>query len=321
MTMVGAQVCDGWNIACAEAPCGDEYLTIAVGTRTMVDGFALWATGDGLHDPKKMSLHAADNITGPWRTIASFAGAANTTTPQVFAFAATFAKYFRWVIHSRHSQFHSSHVKEIQLRAAVNSTPAGYLPNHATSQNDSVVVSSTGAESGSEAWKVADGKVAFRAVAPGHINQFVGEGWNAGGTDSKGANYLVFDLRKSMNIVGFAMYSVGDVTHDPNECHLQISNGFSKNKNWTTVGTFYGKAGFDGLQEFSGFRATSRFWRFYIASTHVPRYHQSMIKVSASCHIRHDCVDCFAWLPPHSNVCATLDCAAYVYRRFTSSRL
>ena len=244
----------------------------------MIDGFALWSVGDGVHDPNNMSLQVGTNTTGPWRTIASFQGTANVSTVQTFDFAGIFANFFRLIIHNRHSGL-QSYVQEVQLRAAL-STPVGYLPNLATSKNDSSVVSSTGAEEGCDAWKAADGKIAFRAVAPGGINQFVGEGWNAAGTDDKGGLYLVFDLKTQTEIIGFAMYSAGDVTHDPDECRLQALMGPYWGVNWTTIATFRGQAGFDGLQEFSGFKATSRYWRFYIASTHVPRYQQAFVKVS-----------------------------------------
>ena len=84
-------------------------------------------------------------------------------------------------------------------------------------------------------------------VPPGNINELVGEGWNAGGTDSKGANYAVFDLRKDMHIIGFAVYSAGDVTHDPNE--IQIHTSSSASGPWNTVVTVNGKAGADGLRQ------------------------------------------------------------------------
>ena len=113
----------------------------------------------------------------------------------------------------------------------------------------------------SEAWKIADGKVVLRIVPPGSINKLVGEGWNAGGTDAKGGQYAVFDLGRGMHIVGFAIYSVGDVTHDPDEIQIQTSTQASGGGKWTTVATVHGGAGDDGLQEFGGFSATSRYWR------------------------------------------------------------
>ena len=112
-----------------------------------------------------------------------------------------------------------------------------------------------------EAWKIADGKVVLRIVPPGSINKLVGEGWNAGGTDAKGGQYAVFDLGRGMHIVGFAIYSVGDVTHDPDEIQIQTSAQASGSSKWTTVATVHGGAGDDGLQEFGGFSATSRYWR------------------------------------------------------------
>jgi len=129
-----------------------------------------------------------------------------------------------------------------------------------------------------EAWKIAEGQEALRNVPPGSINKLVGEGWNAGGTDAKGGQYAVFDLGRGVHIVGFAIYSVGDVTHDPDEIQIQTSAQASGGGKWTTVATVHGGAGDDGLQEFGGFSATSRYWRLYIASTHKPQYHQAMVK-------------------------------------------
>jgi hypothetical protein len=273
---IGEQVCEGWNIACTTRPCGEEQLTVDLGSPAMIDGLAFWSIGDGVHDAKNMSLQAGHNLTSPFRAVASFSGVANRSTVQVFGFPATFAQYFRLLIHTRYTH-NQACVREIQLRAAV-SAPEGYLPNHATNANDSIVVSSTGAEAGCDAWKIADGRVVFRSVSEPSINKLVGEGWNAQGTDGHGANYVIFDLGKRIHIVGLAFYSIGDRIHDPGLCHIQTTSLSWKDGNWTTVASFHGEAGYPGLQEFPTFSFVGRYWRFYIANTHVPRYHQAIVK-------------------------------------------
>jgi hypothetical protein len=89
-----------------------------------------------------------------------------------------------------------------------------------------------------------------------------GKGFNAS-TGFSQVDWVSFDFGEQKLITKFAIYSLGDVTHDPKVFDLQISED---NESWKTIVSFVGKPGTAKRQEFVGFRAKSRYWKWKILS-------------------------------------------------------
>jgi hypothetical protein len=66
--------CEGWNPFPGPSTGSPEYITFDLQECVQVDGFALWSTGDGVHDAAEMTLQRSDDGVGAWHTVARFNG-------------------------------------------------------------------------------------------------------------------------------------------------------------------------------------------------------------------------------------------------------
>jgi hypothetical protein len=120
----GGDVCEGYD-----GDSGVEQIVFDFGDCVRVDGFALWAVGDNVHDPHTMSLAVANSTdagAAAWVTVHAFVGAANTSERQAFDFSAAAAavarssRFWRWTIVDRccgRPQY-QAYVREVQFRAS-----------------------------------------------------------------------------------------------------------------------------------------------------------------------------------------------------------
>lgn len=131
-----------------------SWLVFDFNRSVSLDGFRLYSSGDGVHDPSKFYLQAASADSAPgavtWDSIVGhFVGAKGTAAPQEFAFPATTARIWRWVITEvvptalcspdLHCQ---PDVAEVEFREAGSKN---FTVNSGTA-DDSLVISSSSAE-------------------------------------------------------------------------------------------------------------------------------------------------------------------------------
>ena len=111
---------DGWL---ADDTSGtEEWIVFDLGVSTPpVDGLALWASGDGVHDPHTLVLQRGSKPTGQdWDMVAEFTAKGGTKAMQAFSFAPLLSRFFRLEIVDRCSgTANPSHVAEIEFREAV----------------------------------------------------------------------------------------------------------------------------------------------------------------------------------------------------------
>ena len=98
---------EGWN-----AMPDDEWLVFDFKRTLTLSALRFSGPGDTLHDPKDMTVSAADAATGPWRAVGKFVGAAGkhghnsfNTVWQEFGFTATSSRYWKWEISTRHGGY------------------------------------------------------------------------------------------------------------------------------------------------------------------------------------------------------------------------
>ena len=124
-----APFCEGWNCAGGTV----EYLVFDMGTCVTVDGFAIYAAGDGAHDPKTMYLEAGDSASalaaGNGTVVGHFTGKENTTARQEFSFPAHSARFFRWVTDCRWSKIpcpgFQTYLAEVEFKTSEETPEAG----------------------------------------------------------------------------------------------------------------------------------------------------------------------------------------------------
>jgi hypothetical protein len=120
-------VCQGWNGL--EIP--KSYIIFDFHGCITVDGFSLWAVGDGAHDPQEMTLEAADTLTdimsGNTTLVANMTGK-STASRQSFTFAPVVTRYLKWSIPRRCclAENAQANVREIQFRTSAEHS-ANYL--------------------------------------------------------------------------------------------------------------------------------------------------------------------------------------------------
>jgi hypothetical protein len=122
VTPSGHDICEGFDGAS-----GIEQLIFDFGDCVRLDGFALWAVGDGVHDPHSMSLAVANSSEAgaAWVTVHEFVGKANTSEKQVFDFsgspnATRSSRFWRWTIVDRCCVLsrYQAYVREVEFQAS-----------------------------------------------------------------------------------------------------------------------------------------------------------------------------------------------------------
>ena len=174
-----------------------EWLVIDMKRSVSADYLGIYAAGDGIHDPQRLQLFTSSaGVSGPWVPAAvlstATSGGGKVYKPLVrydFKFGdqeVITSRYWRLLITAMEktakcapSASHSCQawIGEVQLRDAKT---ASWINNTATSASNSIVVASSGAYSGNEAWKAADGNLAFVEGA---------EGWDAADKPLEGARF------------------------------------------------------------------------------------------------------------------------------------
>jgi hypothetical protein len=170
-------------------------------------------------------------------------------------------------------------VQALLLLAVASGGPAaaagGFITNSATSEATSILSGKSGENMACDngAWKTVDGDPEFGCdgATPGQLGRKVA-GWN--GAPPTGDEWLTFDFKKPVTLVGLRYSGGGDKIHDADE--MSISIGPSKDGPWQSVGKFSGKEGAGKAnqwhlvwQSFSFSDAqTSQHWKWTIHSRH-----------------------------------------------------
>lgn len=155
ITPSGRDICEGFDGAS-----GIEQLIYDFGDCVRLDGFALWAVGDGVHDPHGMSLAVANSSEAgaAWVTVHEFVGKANTSEKQVFDFSSSpnatrSSRFWRWTIADRCCVLprYQAYVREVEFQAsALGAIKAvggfsnrAWLTQHRLSESPSGVAAAT----------------------------------------------------------------------------------------------------------------------------------------------------------------------------------
>ena len=122
-------LCQGWSSAGGT----DEWLIFDMGSCVTVGAVAIYASGDGQHDPKTMWLEIGDSASdltvpgGNSRRVFNFTGNASTHYRQEWAFAPVASRYWKWTTSCRWSNEpcpgFQTYLAEIEWSVSLDPTP------------------------------------------------------------------------------------------------------------------------------------------------------------------------------------------------------
>ena len=121
----GKDVCEGYD-----GPQGVEQLIFDLGECAGVDALALWAVGDGRHDPQDMIVSVSNSSMMGWRQVSSFRGQGKVSSRQQFTFETKpmhVGRFWRLTINNRCclNPVWQAWIREIQFRV----TARGSIPS------------------------------------------------------------------------------------------------------------------------------------------------------------------------------------------------
>ncbi|XP_078589031.1 uncharacterized protein LOC144869531 isoform X2 [Branchiostoma floridae x Branchiostoma japonicum] len=99
------------------------------------------------------------------------------------------------------------------------------------------------------------------------LDGVAGTYWNPVGTDRHSARHIVLDLKEPHTLSRIALNNFGNTVHDIKAFKLQKSTLWSPFHWEDVVSVTDVEVGTDRRQEFGGFKATARYWRFLITET------------------------------------------------------
>jgi len=99
------------------------------------------------------------------------------------------------------------------------------------------------------------------------LDGVAGTYWNPVGTDRHSARHIVLDLKEPHTLTRIALNNFGNTVHDIKAFKLQKSTLWSPFHWEDVVSVTDVEVGTDRRQEFGGFKATARYWRFLITET------------------------------------------------------